>query len=277
MAKTITQLPDATSVAVGDELIVQQGGVTKRATKTEVLNGIVNANIDAAAAIAYSKLATLTAGNVVLGNASNVATSTALTGDVTVSSSGVTTIASGAVTSAKMAAGASASLVPAGAVMGFARSTAPTGWLACSGQEVLVADYGDLTTAIYVGDGSNADTDLVYGFKTNGSGTRSTTGTHIKLPDLRGEFLRGWDNSRGIDSSRKNRSAQTDAFQGHRHSVSHNAVTANGSNGAGASPLLIAPATITIGDPTTDGTNGAPRTAAETRPRNVTVLYCIKT
>lgn len=58
MAKTITQLPDATVVNGSDELIIQQSGVTKKATKTEVLAGIVNANIDAAAAIALSKLAT---------------------------------------------------------------------------------------------------------------------------------------------------------------------------------------------------------------------------
>jgi hypothetical protein len=57
MAKTISQLPDATVVNGSDELIIQQSGITKRATKTEVLSGIVNANIDAAAAIASSKLA----------------------------------------------------------------------------------------------------------------------------------------------------------------------------------------------------------------------------
>ena len=57
MAKTITQLPDATVVNGWDELIIQQSGVTKRATKTEVLAGIVNANIAAGAAIVAAKLA----------------------------------------------------------------------------------------------------------------------------------------------------------------------------------------------------------------------------
>lgn len=57
MAKTISQLPDATTVGGSDELIIQQSGVTKRATKTEVLAGIVNANVDAAAAIAGTKIA----------------------------------------------------------------------------------------------------------------------------------------------------------------------------------------------------------------------------
>lgn len=57
MAKTISQLPDATVVNGSDELIIQQSGVTKRATKTEVLAGIVNSNVDAAAAIAGTKIA----------------------------------------------------------------------------------------------------------------------------------------------------------------------------------------------------------------------------
>jgi hypothetical protein len=94
MAKTITQLPDATVVNGSDELIIQQSGVTKRATKTELLSGIVNANIDAAAAIAFSKLAALDSANILVGNGSNVATKVAVTGDVTISNAGVTAIGS---------------------------------------------------------------------------------------------------------------------------------------------------------------------------------------
>jgi hypothetical protein len=52
MAKTITQLPDATSVADSDELIVQQSGITKRASKLEVLAGIGTASISDAAVTA---------------------------------------------------------------------------------------------------------------------------------------------------------------------------------------------------------------------------------
>jgi hypothetical protein len=37
-----------------------------------------------------------------------------------------------------------------------------------------------------------------------------------------------------------------------------------------------APASISILDPTTDTTNGTPRTASETRPANIELLYCIK-
>ena len=67
---------------------------------------IVNADIAAAAAIAYSKLATLTSGNIVLGSSANVATSTAVTGDVTISNTGVTAIATGVIVNADINASA---------------------------------------------------------------------------------------------------------------------------------------------------------------------------
>ena len=67
---------------------------------------LVNADIASAAAIAYNKLATLTSGNIVLGSASNVATSTAITGDVTISNTGVTAIASGVIVNADINASA---------------------------------------------------------------------------------------------------------------------------------------------------------------------------
>lgn len=66
----------------------------------------VNADIASAAAIAYSKLATLTSGNIVLGSSANVATSTSVTGDVTISNTGVTAIASGVIVNADINASA---------------------------------------------------------------------------------------------------------------------------------------------------------------------------
>lgn len=59
---------------------------------------IVNADINASAAIALSKLATSTAGNIIVYNASGVPTAVAESGDVTIDSSGVTTLANTAVT-----------------------------------------------------------------------------------------------------------------------------------------------------------------------------------
>jgi len=57
MAKTIGQLTQATTIGGADELVIEQGGLTKRVAASVVRGGLVNADIDAAAAIAGSKLA----------------------------------------------------------------------------------------------------------------------------------------------------------------------------------------------------------------------------
>jgi len=67
---------------------------------------VVDADINASAAIAYSKLATLTSGNIVLGSSVNVATSTAVTGDISISNTGVTAIATGVIVNADINASA---------------------------------------------------------------------------------------------------------------------------------------------------------------------------
>lgn len=72
----------------------------------EFNGNIDNNNIKAAAAIAFSKLAALTDGNILVGNGSNVATSVAVTGDVTISNAGVTAIAAGAIVNADINASA---------------------------------------------------------------------------------------------------------------------------------------------------------------------------
>ena len=82
-------------------------GDTGSITSTMIADGtIVNADINASAAIDYSKLAALTSGNIVLGSSSNIATSTAVTGDVTISNTGVTAISSGVIVNADINASA---------------------------------------------------------------------------------------------------------------------------------------------------------------------------
>jgi len=85
-------------------------GDTGTVTSTMLLDGtIVDADVNASAAIAYSKLATLTSGNILVGSSANVATSTAVTGDVTISNLGVTAIASGVIVNADINASAAIS------------------------------------------------------------------------------------------------------------------------------------------------------------------------
>ena len=86
-----------TSVALTGDVTVSNTGVAAIAS-----GAIVNADVNASAAIAHSKLASMSSGNILVGSSGSVPTSVAVTGDITVSSSGVTAIASDAVTFAKM-------------------------------------------------------------------------------------------------------------------------------------------------------------------------------
>jgi phage-related tail fiber protein len=152
-----------------------------------------------------------------------------------------------------------------GAITFFATSSAPAGWLKANGALVSRTTYAALFSVIGT---------------TFGVGDGSTT---FALPDLRGEFPRGWDDGRGVDSARVFGSAQTDAFQGHWHGIENSVYGQAGNDGGGGSgagniridgsPATPYPYATYV---TTDGVNGTPRTAAETRPRNIALLACIK-
>ncbi len=72
---------------------------------TKIVDGsIANADINSGAAIAHSKLANVTAGQIIVGNGSNIPTAVAVSGDATLASSGAVTIATGAVEHAMLAA-----------------------------------------------------------------------------------------------------------------------------------------------------------------------------
>jgi hypothetical protein len=88
-----------TAVALTGPIAITNAGVT-----SIVAGSIVNAEISASAAIAFSKLAALTSGAVLVGNSGNVATAVVPTGDITISNTGVTAIASGAIVDADVSA-----------------------------------------------------------------------------------------------------------------------------------------------------------------------------
>ncbi|WP_323947172.1 phage tail-collar fiber domain-containing protein [Aeromonas caviae] len=75
-------------------------------------------------------------------------------------------------------------MAPPSLVAYFARNTAPTGWLKANGAAVSRTAYADLFAAIGTMFGAGD------GFNT------------FNLPDLRAEFIRGWDDGRGVDSAR---------------------------------------------------------------------------
>lgn len=162
-------------------------------------------------------------------------------------------------------------MVPSGTVLYFAGQTAPAGWLKANGAAVSRTAYAALFAAI----------GTTYGL---GDG-RST----FNLPDLRGEFIRGWDDGRGVDTPRPMGSAQVDAVRQHYHGIGYispnnddgafvvrNWTTAEQQNlqfinGNGNSAIRTLSASSNLGT-----TNAIDESAGETRPRNVALLAIIK-
>jgi hypothetical protein len=97
VGSTSGYIPDGSITAdkIADGTIIAADIADGSVTSAKILDGtIVNADINASAGIALSKLATGTAGHVIVNNASGVPTSTAISGDVTIDSTGNIQIAS---------------------------------------------------------------------------------------------------------------------------------------------------------------------------------------
>ena len=111
-AKTSGYIPigngtTVTSVAVSGDITLSSTGVVAIAAGV-----IVNADINASAAIAFSKLASLTSANILVGSAGNVATSTAVSGDISISNAGVVAIAAGVIEEADLTANLTYEIIP---------------------------------------------------------------------------------------------------------------------------------------------------------------------
>ena len=96
------------------------------------------------------------------------------------------------------------------------------------------------------------------------------------LPNLQGEFLRGYDKDRGIDPNRDIGLWQDHALFSHAHTIGNNVGIAQGWNGGwggagGTHPVLQ---NAGQGGLTTFGTVNTGE--KETRPRNVAVSFLIK-
>lgn len=83
------------------------------------------------------------------------------------------------------------SALPVGVPVPWPSATPPTGWIKCNGAPFSAAQYPELAK--------------VY--------------PALKLPDLRGEFIRGWDDGRGVDSGRVVLTGQSQSVQLHTHDL----------------------------------------------------------
>ena len=163
----------------------------------------------------------------------------------------------------------------AGSEMTWATATVPTGWLEENGAAISRSTYSALFavlgTTFGVGDGSST----------------------FNLPDSRGEFIRGWAHGSANDpdrAARTNRgdgttgdvvgSKQLDQFQGHKFSVRGNNNSGGPAHDANIIFHIAGSAYNNLNSVTTgaqsDGTNGTPRTGAETRVRNTNRMIIIK-
>jgi phage-related tail fiber protein len=143
------------------------------------------------------------------------------------------------------------SALPAGVPVPWPLAAAPDGWLKCNGASFSATAYPVLAKAY----------------------------PSLKLPDLRAEFIRGWDDGRGADSGRTLLSTQTDALQNHGHrTIRLRFVGGAGSNFAipDGSSDFTGDADL-VGDVSTRNfSGGAARVAPETRPRNVAFNYIVR-
>lgn len=159
---------------------------------------------------------------------------------------------------------------PTGAVTAWSTNTAPSGYLICNGAAVSRTTYAALFAVIG---------------GTYGPGDGSTT---FNLPDLRGAFVRGLDNGRGLDAGRTLGSYQDSDNKSHAHGVydpghGHELNIVVGSSGAGGAFGQAAPAANETptgrGNARLAGSNISIVASGgnESRPRNVALNYIIKT
>ena len=146
------------------------------------------------------------------------------------------------------------SALPVGVPVPWPSATPPTGWLKCNGAAFSAEEYPELAKV----------------YPTN------------KLPDLRGEFIRGWDDERGVDSGRTLLSSQGDAI---RNITGNVGVYADGLLTYASGVFSLGPSSSNKQNPiagtganayaTFDASKVVP-TANENRPRNITFNYIVR-
>ena len=166
---------------------------------------------------------------------------------------------------------------PVSAVMYFPRATAPSGWMKANGAAISRTAYAALFAVIGTSFGAGD------GFNT------------FNLPDLRGEFIRGFDDGRGADPGRALNTAQAGQNQAHGH-VARTAASGEHQHDSAWGESSGAPYGVARynakGSASTDNDNQSYLTSSagrhehavtvdasggnESRPRNIALLACIK-
>lgn len=155
--------------------------------------------------------------------------------------------------------------LPVGSTIYTPGTVPPTGFLAANGALLSRTAYSALYS-FAITSGNIADETTWFATR-SGSFSWGDLATTFRLPDLRGEFLRGLDDSRGLDAGRIEGSVQLHAIGAHAHTFSQ-AINLSGRTPSSSYNTFSFSATGVSNTGVTGGT--------ETRPRNVAVLTCIK-
>ena len=176
--------------------------------------------------------------------------------------------------------GGLASGVPVGTILAHAANTPPSGFLECNGSNISRSTYATLfstiSTTFGVGDGSST----------------------FALPDLRGQFIRGWANTGSTDASRVFGSTQTDQNKNHTHTTDSTSLTGGirkisegflvGGSATGVftktsdgnNSVTGSSSTSPVGGVDFDGTHthtiSSSGGGTEARPTNLALMYIIK-
>ncbi|HCC3357775.1 TPA: tail fiber protein [Salmonella enterica] len=145
------------------------------------------------------------------------------------------------------------SALPIGVPVPWPSATPPTGWLKCNGAPFSAEEYPELAKV----------------YPTN------------ELPDLRGEFIRGWDDGRGVDAERSILTAQEDMIKSHEHSVwrrGDNQIVSQSLNidDPGRKYLSVVHSDSVIEGRDVDSLYAVPTGGSETRPRNIAFNYIVR-
>lgn len=162
-----------------------------------------------------------------------------------------------------------------GQIGAFAMATPPDGWIKANGAAVSRTAYAVLFAVIGT---------------TFGEGDGSTT---FNLPDMRGEFIRGWDDARGVDAARVFGSAQGDAIRNITGNINPTRLLDLIDGGHGDYQGALVKSNHALAGTVTGGLKSigsgpdssfslsfdaslSVPTANENRPRNIALLHCIK-
>ncbi|EOZ4630452.1 phage tail protein [Escherichia coli] len=147
------------------------------------------------------------------------------------------------------------SALPVGVPVPWPSATPPTGWIKCNGAPFSAEEYPELAK--------------VY--------------PALKLPDLRGEFIRGWDDGRGVDSGRAILTGQGQSVQEHTHDLAMayssdpdymNRLGNTPNSDMIAIKYMVNAITFTGSGLVYLKPNGS--TSVETRPRNIAFNYIVR-